>query len=106
MNKKLLAVAMNLVLLTSAAAYAQTIHLKVTVPFKFTVGSSTLPPGEYDVESTGAARNILTIRRLSSKGGGVFAMSGLTESMHASPQTKLVFRHYGRQYFLAQVWVQ
>ena len=53
MNRNLLAFAMSLALLLSAAAHAQTTQLKVTVPFDFTAGDIVLPAGDYDVQSMG-----------------------------------------------------
>ena len=44
MNRNLLAFAMSLALLLSAAAHAQTTQLKVTVPFDFTAGTLCFQP--------------------------------------------------------------
>ena len=53
MKKNLLSLAMTLALLMSAAAQAQTTHIKVSVPFEFTAGDVQLPAGEYEVEAMG-----------------------------------------------------
>ena len=53
MKKNLLSLAMSLALLMSAAAQAQTTHMKVTVPFEFTAGNVQLPAGEYEVTALG-----------------------------------------------------
>jgi hypothetical protein len=104
-NKKLLALAVNLLFLTCAAAYAQSIHVKATVPFSFTVGKATLPAGQYEVETTGGGRNILSIRNLNSKDAAL-VLSNTCETARVAEQTKLTFRRYGQHYFLAQVWLE
>jgi hypothetical protein len=48
-NKKLLAIAMALPLLMTAAASAQTVHMRVIVPFNFVAAGAATPAGEYDI---------------------------------------------------------
>jgi hypothetical protein len=92
-------------LLLGGSALAQTVHIRLTVPFDFTVGNKTLSAGDYELRSAGQPDNpgMLLICRM----GGPIEMyihaSDLQSTNNAS-QTKVVFRHYGNLYFLSQVW--
>lgn len=85
----------------AAQAQSTTMMMKGNVPFDFMVGDRSLPAGEY------------TIRALDQEieawydpnGRGLFIVKTLP--MGAEDElgsTKLVFRRYGDQYFLVQVW--
>jgi hypothetical protein len=104
MKKHLAALAMTLALLTSAAAYAQTVHVQATIPFNFNIGSSAFPAGKYDIQSASNGEHVLYIRNLNS-GEGSFLVQQPCESAHVASQSRLTFRHYGQQYFMAEVWV-
>ena len=104
MKRNLLAIAMSLPLLLSAAAHAQTTQLKVTVPFDFTAGDTVLPAGDYDVQSIGPwGGKALSIRSVNSSAGTV-VLSNSCQSVKTSDRGRLVFYRYGNQYFLAEVW--
>jgi len=104
-NKKLVVLAIGLVLLMTAAASAQTVHLKVNVPFNFIAGYTTFPAGQYDIQSTGDGDKVLSIRSLNSK-AGAFLISNSCESLNPVASTKLVFHRYGYRYFVSEVWMQ
>jgi hypothetical protein len=104
-NKNLLAIAMALPLLITATASAQTVHMRVTVPFNFIVAGSKLPAGEYDIQSFGTDEKLLAIHNLNSR-AGILTFSNSCESLNASSSTKLVFHRYGNRYFLSQLWVE
>jgi hypothetical protein len=100
----LLAIALSLPLLLSAAAQAQTTQLKVMVPFEFIAGNVQLPAGEYEVTSAGSwGGPTLLVRNVNSKGGS-FVVSFSCSSKKPAADAKLVFHRYGQQYFLAEVW--
>lgn len=105
MSKKLLAIALALPLLMTAAASAQTVHVRFSVPFNFIAAGATLPAGEYDIQSLGAEEKILVIRNLKSA-SGILVFSNSSESLNASSRTKLVFHRYGDRYFLSELWVE
>lgn len=105
MNKNLLAITMALLLLMTAAASAQTVHMRAKVPFNFIVSGATLPAGEYEIQSFGAEPTLLLIRNLNSS-NGTLVISNSRESLNASSHSKLVFHRYGERYFLAELWVQ
>ena len=105
MNKRLLAIALALPLLMTAAASAQTVHMRVNVPFNFIVAGATLPAGAYDIQSFGTEEKVLAIHKLNSS-VGILTISNSCESLNSSSSTKLVFHRYGDRYFLAELWVQ
>lgn len=83
------------------SAWAQTWAVKANIPFEFTVGQQTLSAGEYRVSINGPA--MLRVARINgSEVAGVMTSSARGEE-NVNP--KLIFHRYGKQYFLAEVWV-
>ena len=104
MNRNLLTFAMSLALLLSAAAHAQTTQLKVTVPFDFTAGNVQLPAGEYDITAVGPwGGSTFSVHNVNSNAGTI-VLSTSCRSQKPTADAKLIFRRYGQQYFLAEVW--
>ncbi len=87
-----------------ASAYANTEgRMKVSIPFAFTLGDKTLPAGQYTVERNQLIPELLIVRSVDSDA----IATGFTSRLQTPTtltQAKLVFRRYGNQYFLAQVW--
>jgi len=104
-KKKLLVIALALPMLMTAAASAQTVHMKVTVPFNFIAVGTTLPAGEYDIQSLEPEEKVLVIRNRNSA-ESILVFAGPCESLNASSSTKVVFHRYGDRYFLSQLWVE
>ena len=104
MKKYLFALAISLAMQMGAVAHAQTTHLNVTVPFEFTVGDTTLPAGEYDIQATGPwGGKVLSICNRKAK-ASAFVISPSYVAAKSSKRSELVFTRYGQQYFLAEVW--
>ena len=104
MKKYLFALATSLALSIGASAHAQTTHLKVTVPFEFTVGDTTLPAGEYDIQSTGPwGGKVLSLCNRKAN-ASAYVISASYETAKNSKRSELVFNRYGQQYFLTEVW--
>jgi hypothetical protein len=91
--------------LTTVSAHAQYAKpFTVTIPFKFYVAGKTLPAGQYHVgRSTETTEEGLALR---GKDGrvGVFVLTRGIQTEEVQQQSKLVFRRYGDQYFLGEVW--
>jgi hypothetical protein len=103
-KRNLLALALSLPLLLSAAANAQSTQLKVTVPFEFTAGDTVLPAGDYDVQSTGPwGGEALSIHSTTSK-AGTLLLSIACHSAKVSDSSRLIFYRYGQKYYLGEVW--
>jgi hypothetical protein len=92
-------------LLLGGSALAQTIHVRLTVPFDFTAGDKSLPAGEYQLRSAGQPNNP-SLLALCRRDGGfeMYMHASDILSTSAPSETKAVFRHYGNQYFLSQLW--
>lgn len=94
-------------LLLGGSAYAQAVHVRITVPFEFTVNNKTLPAGQYEVLSAGLLNpSVLEIRRPDGLLQTYVNASDRPQSSNSSNQTKLVFRQYGNMYFLSQLWTE
>jgi hypothetical protein len=80
-------------------------ELVANIPFAFSVGDKTMPGGEYIVQCINAdsPTKVLQVR---SKNGDYSAMVR-TNSVIGKIQdnARLVFYHYGDQYFFAQAWL-
>lgn len=78
--------------------------IKTTIPFNFVVGSKELKAGEYVVQQFGSREN--QSLQFRSEDGDV-EQTTLTvpiETNKIGNHERLVFHHYGDQYFLSQVW--
>ena len=93
-------------ILAVATLHAQTRReMTANIPFSFTVADKTFPAGEYNVTRLNPASDKAALAIKSEDGRLskiVLTMPVLDSKMHES--AKLVFKHYGDQYFLAQVW--
>ena len=92
----------------AVAAQAQTsgrTQMIANIPFEFSVGGKTLPAGEYTVAQVNPASDHAVLQ-LRSRDGGAGAMVQMGSVMgKAQESAKLIFNHYGTQYFFAQAWV-
>jgi hypothetical protein len=108
MKKQLLTLVGLGLLLTTVSAYAQSIKLKANVPFNFVVTGGTVPGGEYTIRSEKTdPEHEFTIAGMGQTPRAFLAVSCLSlKGRRFSKQTKLVFNHYGDQYFLSEIWVE
>ena len=95
-------VALGLVTLALAPAYAQKTSATVNIPFSFTVDDVRMPAGEYVISAPSERAIILQ------HVGGAEAKTAMTNN--GSPtasdgHSKLVFHKYGNAYFLAAAWL-
>ncbi len=102
-NYTILAALVLMVISAVGSANAQTSSIHISIPFDFVVENQTLPAGEYNIQPSVGGRVLLRSH------DGAAATTVLTmpvKSQQASSETKLVFKRYGDQYFLSQVWSQ
>ena len=79
--------------------------VRAKIPFGFTVANKQLPAGNYTIAKTANSNQIVLIR--SEKGHeAVYSLSNSRQASSTPSETKLVFRRYGDQYFLAQMWTK
>jgi hypothetical protein len=78
--------------------------LKASIPFSFIVGDQSFPAGDYTISTVQVqARDVILLQ--SSDGKNVsFAPTHPSYLVGPSAQTKLIFQHYGSEYFLSQIW--
>ena len=103
MKKQLLALVGLGLLLATVSTSAQTVPLKVNIPFNFIASKAELPAGEYTLRSLGSSDTLMLIQ---SKDGQMAKMvlPKACESSKAPTASKVVFHRYGSEYFLAQIW--
>jgi hypothetical protein len=108
MRKKTMMMLMMLGLLVVAgrgSAQAQiSRRIEVDIPFKFTVGDTTLPAGKYYVKQPGDME--LQALEITSADGkvSVFALVENAQGDKTPSKSELVFDRYGDRDFLRQVW--
>ncbi len=94
--------------LTVTAAHAQGMTMSVSIPFDFVVGSKTFPAGEYYLQRSSDGERVITQIRNRDKALSMYLP--LTHpvqdlDVQLDSRSKLVFKKYGDQFFLSQVWV-
>jgi hypothetical protein len=84
-------------------AQAQT-RARASVPFEFSLNQTSMPAGIYEVSSM--SDKVLTVRNLETRDARLVIASVHVQASQAAgtPHAKLVFRKYGDQYFLAEIW--
>ena len=94
-----------LLVMSAVSVRAQSQRNEVTkISFSFIVGDKTLPAGAYRIEPN--SRNYDKVWLVQSSDGDASALFSTipTRSFETQEKSKLVFRKYGDQYFLSQVW--
>lgn len=93
-----------LALMMVGDSVAQTLRMKANVPFEFIVNGSTLPAGEYIIQSFGAVDGkTLLVGNADLHQSAIVNAIGV-ESSKPAGKNKLVFHRYGNRYFLVEVW--
>jgi len=77
-------------------------RIEVSIPFDFTVGKAKLKAGRYAIDSA-TAQGVQRIQSEDGRTSLFFGTYGGQTSKEPS-RAKLVFRRYGNQYFLSEVW--
>ena len=93
------------VLVAGATVFAQDPPQCIAhVPFAFHAGASTLAAGTYAITPVAASHAVVRIMNKAS--GEAIMLMAPRNKQAAQPASKLVFRRYGDQYFLAQIWTE
>jgi len=84
------------------AQTSSTQRVIANIPFAFTVGNKTLPPGKYTITvvNPSSDRRALQIRSMNGHSSAIVLTNAI--SGHASDSSKLVFERYDDRYFFAQ----
>jgi hypothetical protein len=78
-------------------------QIKVNIPFEFTAGNQTLPAGDYTVNRSYASAGIYVIQSANYRHTATVQTID-KQAQHGQTNARLVFRRYGDQSFLAQIW--
>lgn len=75
------------------------------IPFSFTVADKSFPAGEYTIQRLNPASDkaALVIRNEDGSMSKIVLTTNVQKAM-TQESARLVFNHYGDQYYLAQVW--
>ena len=102
MTMLLLVVALAFVTAVVSANAQSSSTARATIPFDFDAGGKTLPAGRYEV-SAQANRHVVKIMARSGDGAAMALANDIVRT-NPTEKSKLVFRRYGNQYFLAEIW--
>src|SRR5271167_3367417 len=94
-------------LLGAVSVYTQAENVpfvKVSIPFNFTVGTQTLPAGDYTISHSDVhPQSVIWLQ--SSDGKHVAVVSTRPRyALDPSASTRLIFQHSESEYFLSQIW--
>jgi len=108
MTTKIINTLTGLVLLLAVAAplHAGSIlnhEMTVSVPFEFIAGDKSLPAGDYSVQVNPERGSVVLHQEGQSP---LILLTNRRESINTSPRGKLVFKRYGANFFLSEVWNQ
>ena len=108
MTTKIINTLAGLVLLLAVAAplHAGSIlnhEMTVSVPFGFIAGDKSLPAGDYSVQVNPERGSVVLHQEGQSP---LILLTNQRESTNTSPRGKLVFKRYGANFFLSEVWNQ
>ncbi len=97
--------ALSLVVTTFAiTAHAQNAgnSLRVSIPFDFVIGDKTLTAGDYTLRVLDSGNTVRI--QLGDESTGTYFLIHPVEGLNIKNESRLVFRRYGNEYFLSQVW--
>ena len=108
MTTKIISTLTGLVLLLAVAGplHAGSIlnhEMTVSVPFGFIAGDKSLPAGDYSVQVNPERGSVVLHQEGQSP---LILLTNRRESVNTSPRGKLVFKRYGANFFLSEVWSQ
>jgi hypothetical protein len=108
MTTKIINTLTGLVLLLAVAAplHAGSIlnhEMTVIVPFGFIAGDKSLPAGDYSVQVNPERGSVVLHQEGQSP---LILLTNGRESTNTPPRGKLVFKRYGANFFLSEVWNQ
>ena len=98
---------LSLFVLITVCAHAQSANnqMKASIPFKFIVGQTQMPAGDYTISFVNGASGATTMLIKSADDHASKMVQMLpVEAREIRESGKLVFNRYGQQYFLSQIW--
>jgi hypothetical protein len=95
----------GLFLLTAGTVYAEDNRVQVDVPFAFTVADKVFPADAYIAARLHLFSPVLCLGTPDLPAQIMFTTNSLGTAPNREVKPRFVFRRYGDQYFLAQVWL-
>ena len=92
----------TLFVISVGLAQAPSIPLKVNVPFPFYTGETLLPAGEYEVRAV--TNDVMRIFGAAPHTSVMFRTIGVNQMTQEHANAKLVFKRYGEDYVLSEMW--
>ena len=86
------------VALLATPAFSQTMAVRADIPFAFSANGTEMPAGPYRLAQDGVVINWRT------SGKGFLTLAGNRTEDNQQYRTCLVFRVYGDQYILSEIW--
>ena len=103
-RKSLLAVAVCL-LSVLAVGFAQSLDLKVTFQHPVSVGSVTLPAGDYTIRELKASSSTPVLVFRSADGTSVSALASIVSEPNRETTDQVILRQVGDSYQLERIWL-
>jgi hypothetical protein len=103
MTMLLMVVALSLVAAVVSANGQSSQRQVANIPFNFTIGDKNMPAGRYDVSQVTSGGEAIRVRDTQGTRSAI-RLSNLMVKTNPTERAKLVFRRYGKSYFLAEVW--
>lgn len=95
-----------LIILSAVSGRAQAgANFTAVVPFDFSVSGRILPAGEYIVARSTAGSHEGLVIRAKDGTSGIYLLTKSIQTEDNQKNSSLVFKQYGDQYFLSQVWI-
>jgi hypothetical protein len=91
--------------LVAGSLQAQTVTMRVDIPFDFVVGKAIMHAGTYTIKPMNTEKSVLELQSFDFK-NSVFLGPGILTSDRAPHENELVFQVSDGQYFLWQIWTQ
>ena len=89
---------------TAVAANAQSVtKVEADIPFAFSVGSTSLAPGRYDISVTTSTGGTATVNISQKDGNGKWTLLGLANAEHTNGRAELVFDRYDDERVLRRI---
>ncbi len=88
--------------ISTRAQCTSNLQSRANIPFQFSAGQTILPAGDYVFTCYSDAGGVLIIRSTDGRKGAFLTINPVDGK--AENRSRLVFRRYGNQYFLAEAW--
>lgn len=106
MKRQMRWLATSMLFLTTVIVFgrAQSIEMKVKIPFDFVAGDRALAAGEYVVTRLGRGNEAMRLTQTDGTGLATLIPATRVQASGGRDHGKLIFNKYRNHYFLSEVW--